>query len=187
MSLWTAGSVHVGAAQFWLGVTVPADVTALALTSNEPATGTHMGITEGDAVVTINQSKLEIASENHLAPVDVVVTEERMTIAFKAKEALITQIVKYLTGQNYVSQSSKDVLRIGGNSTATKTSCVLVAPQRGQTNKNIVAMIYSAYPSGDLNWMFARGSQQIFDVQFTGLAITTRTVGDQVGQLWRDQ
>lgn len=181
---FTPNRIHVGPARIFAGVTAPASgapPTFLAHTAGVPATGTEIGLTNGDTVFTYEAKKNEIQAEQFYAGVDVYLTQESAKVTFMAQESTVVALKASFDSIGQFSDGTKDAFYAGSGSgafTCLKQTIVLTARQRVNTAKYILIMLYVAYPSKGLNYPFARTKPAMTAVEFTALADVTRTAGD---------
>lgn len=180
--------IHVGPARIFVGVTAPtsgAPPTALTHTAGVPATGTEIGLTNGDTVFTYEAKKTEIAAEQYYAGVDVFLTQESAKVTFTAQESTVIALKQSFDAIGQFSDGTGDLFYGGSGSGAfacLKQTVVLTARQRVNPAKYIIIMLYVAYPSKGLNYAFSRTKPAMNPVEFSGLADTTRTAGDAIFQ-----
>lgn len=82
----TAANIRVGAGRLYMGTTPPAQGVALTITNGVPATGTEVGLTEGEAIFTYEVTYFEVMAEQSLGIVGVFATEEAAQLEFTMKE-----------------------------------------------------------------------------------------------------
>lgn len=187
---FSPNSIMVGPARVFAGVTAPASgapPTFLAHTAGVPATGTEIGLTNGDTVFTYEAKKNEIQAEQYYAGVDVYLTQESAKVTFTAQESTVVALKAAFDAIGQFSDGTKDAFYAGSGSGAfacLKQTIVLTARQRVNTSKYIVIMMYVAYPSKGLNYPFSLTKPGMTPVEFTALADTTRTAGDAMFQFF---
>ena len=82
------------------------------------------------------------------------------------------------------SQSYEEV-SFGGLIAIPKTSVAVISARRDASGKFVVAQLYQAYQAEAVQVPFQRTKVTTDKVKFAGLADPTRTVGDQVGKIYR--
>jgi hypothetical protein len=185
---FTPNRIHVGPARLFVGVTAPASgapPTFVAHTAGVPATGTEIGLTNGDTVFTYEATKSEIQAEQYYAGVDVFLTQEKAKITFTAQEATVVALRAAFDNIGQFTDGTKEAFYAGSGSGAfacLKQTVMLTARQRVNPAKYLVLMMYLAYPSKGMNFPFSRTKPGMSPVEFTGLADVTRTAGDAIFQ-----
>jgi len=185
---FTPNRIHVGPARLFVGVTAPASgapPTFVAHTAGVPATGTEIGLTNGDTVFTYEATKSEIQAEQYYAGVDVFLTQEKAKITFTAQEATVVALRAAFDNIGQFTDGTKEAFYAGSGSGAfacLKQTVMLTARQRVNPAKYIVIMMYLAYPSKGMNFPFSRTKPGMSPVEFSGLADVTRTAGDAIFQ-----
>jgi len=184
--------IEVGPARVFLGVTLPASgagPTLMGHTAGVPATGTEIGLTEGDTVLEIMSEKKEILAEQFYAPVEVFLTLQRAKVTFTAKESTVIGLRAALDAIGQTTTATEDLYYFGAGAGAfacLKQSVFLSARRRDNPAKYIICVLYSCYASKGLTYTFSRTKEATYPVELTALAITTRTAGDCMGQFYRE-
>ncbi len=182
--------IMVGPARIFLGSTAPTSGTPpnwIGHTAGVPADGTEAGLTENDTVFMYEPKKTEIQAEQYYAPIGVFLTLEACKLTFTAQESTVIALQAALDNTGQFSDGTKDAFYIGAGTGAfaVKTQTVFFsARQRVNTSKYIIGMMYLAYASKGLNYVFSRTKKGTYAVELTGIADTTRTPGDAVAQFY---
>ncbi len=185
--------IHWGPARIFLGVTAPATgtpPTLLTHTSGVPGTGTEVGHTEGDATYKYKATKSEINSEQVLAPVDVMTTDEMASIEFVCQEQTYNTLVTAFDNVGTVSDGAKDLFYFGGGTAilSPKTQCVvLTSIQRNAPTKFIVTVLYKVYSANGIEWNISKTKKTLYKMVLVGLADTSRNDGDRLGQHFKEK
>lgn len=184
--------IECGPARLFAGVTNPtsgAPPTWMTHTAGVPATGTEVGLTEGDTVLEITSQKNTIEAEQYYAPVGVYMTMQAAKISFTAKEMIVAALRLVLDNIGQQTTGALEGFYFGsgsGSFSCLTTSIFLSARRRDDPSKYIVALLYKAYASKPLTLPFSRTKQSVFPVELSALADTTRTSGDAIGQFYRE-
>lgn len=184
--------IEVGPARIFLGTTLPASgafPTLVTHTAGVPATGTEVGLTEGDTVIEIKSEKKEITAEQFYAPVDVFLTMQSAKVNFTAKESTVIALRAAFDAVLQQTSGTEDAFAFGSGAGAfsvLKQSVFLSARRRDNPAKYIVCLIYSAYASKPFTYTFSRTKETSYPVELTALAVTSRTAGDCMGQFYRE-
>lgn len=180
--------IHVGPARIFVGVTNPASgapPTFVAHTAGVPATGTEIGLTNGDTLFTYEAKKAEVEAEQYYAGVDVYLQQESAKLSFTAQESTVVALKAAFDNIGQFTDGTKEAFYAGSGSGAfacLKQSVMITARQRVNPAKYLIILMYVAYPSKGLNYPFGRTKPAMSPVEFTSLADTTRTAGDAMFQ-----
>lgn len=184
--------IEVGPARIFLGVTLPASgapPTLMGHTAGVPSTGTEVGLTEGDTILTITSDKTEIMAEQFYAPVEVFLTDQKAVVSFTAKESTVIGLRAAFDNIGQATTVTEDLFYFGSGAGAfacLKQSVFLSARRRDNPAKYIIVCLYNAYASKPLTYTFSRTKQATYPVELTALAVVTRTAGDCIGQFYRE-
>lgn len=184
--------IHVGAARIWTGVTLPTSGTPptyIVHTNGVPGSGTEIGLTDGDCGFTYTLKKVEITAEQSLGPVDVYSETEMVQLTFSMQEANANALKTAFDPAVGYDASSGDGFYFGGGTAvlAPGTSCIFFSSvRRDNTAKYFVGAIYKAYSKDGINFPMSRTKKGMVKVTLIGLAVLTRTAGDQMGYLRRE-
>ena len=185
---FTPNRIHVGPARIFVGVTNPTTGTPptfVAHTAGVPATGTEIGLTNGDTVFEYTADKDEIQAEQYYAGVDVFLKQESAKVSFTAQEMTVVALKAAFDNIGQFTDGTKEAFYAGSSSgafAALKQSVMITARQRVNPAKYLVILMYLAYPSKGLNIPFGRTKPAMSPVEFTALADTSRNAGDAMFQ-----
>jgi len=197
--LITPSEVHVGPGFLWVDVTVPAVGSLLLVDADGiPQGGSPLGMGPGDGHATFHASAKEelILADQVTAPIDKVMTAETAFIEFSLKSSAFSKLIKFLGHATYstgtdaglpVGAQQYEKLTFGGLVAYPSHSVAVISPIRGYSapGKYEVAVLYSTKGVSLLERQYTRTKEIIVKGRFDGLAVTTRTVGDQVGASYR--
>jgi len=184
-----ATKIKAGPGRFYIDVTPPTSPAPLALVAGVPATGTELGLTDGEAVFTYEVEYFEVMADQVLPPVAVFAQAEHARLEFTMKEYEAAKVKAALqqptlTVDN-VSSPKTDTFNIGGEAfEVTLRSVVLVSriPNTSPQRYTII-MLYKAYQSEASALRVTKSGETLMKCTFVGIADLTRNVGDTVGQL----
>lgn len=184
-------NIHIGAGRIWLGVTAPASgapPTLMGHTNGVPATGTEVGHTEGNAVFTYKPTKDTIPSEQALSVVGVFTTDEMCQLTFKAQERVYQVLRAAFDSIGTVSDGSKDLFYGGGLTITPLTQAIMLSSARRDiAAKYEVLVIYKAVNMEGVEISYGKATRSTYQITLRGLADTTRTIGDQLFQWYREK
>jgi len=197
--LITPSEVHVGPGFLWVDIAVPAVGSRLLVdTDGIPLGGSPFGMGPGDGHATFHASAKEelIQADQVTAPIDKVMTAESAYVEFSLKSSAFTKLVKFLGHATYAAGTDAGLpagaqvyeqLTFGGLIAYSSRGVAVISPIRGYSSpgKFEVAVLYSTKGVSILERQYTRTKEVIVKGRFDGLAITTRTSGDQVGSVYR--
>jgi hypothetical protein len=184
-------NIHIGGGRIWLGVTAPASgvpPTLMGHTSGVPATGTEVGHTEGNATFTYRATKELIPSEQALGAVGAFVTDELVSLAFRAQERVYQALRAAFDAIGTVTDASKDLFFGGGQTISPLTQAImLTSPRRDVAAKWEVLVIYKAVNMEGVEIAYGKANRSTYQITLRGLADTSRVIGDQLFQWYREK
>lgn len=183
-----------GEAAIYINCTKPADGADVALTDGVPAGGTWVGMTQDAAEwsykptisgVKIEQTNLEVAPR---------ITDEELTLSFKAAEAVYDKLKLALQGATFTDTPNtgttpgKRTLSVGGLTQIT-TQCVVLVSKIGSyvymaTTVNLYEwfVLYNAVSVDGVKVPYQRNATRMLQISLKGYGDPTRTVGDHLGK-----
>jgi hypothetical protein len=189
--------IHQGPGKLWLDVAVPASGNRLVIdSSGTPSAGSPVfaGATEGAATIVLTPKLEEINADQVAGPVDVVMTAEAASIEVTLMESDLAKLKNYIVNGSFStgtdstlpagSQAYEEV-SFGGLIAIPKTSVAVISARRDDSGKFVVAQLYQAYQAEAVQVPFTRTKATTYKVKFAGLADPARSVGDQVGKIYR--
>jgi hypothetical protein len=184
--------VHVGMARIFTGVTVAvsgAPPTYVTHTNGVPATGTEIGLTDGDTVFQYQLKKTEVTAEQSLGPVDVFADSEMAQLTFTMQEANANALKIAFDSSVGYDPTSGDGFYFGNGTSVLApmtTTVFFSAVRRDNTAKYFVGMLYKAYSKDGINFPMSRTKKGMVKVTLIALADLTRTAKDQMGYIRRE-
>lgn len=187
----TAANIRVGAGRVYMGVTPPALGVALTVTNGVPATGTEVGLTEGEAVFTYEVTYFESMAEQSLATVAVFATEEAAQLEFTMKEysqanindflAAMVQTANVAAPGDAVTMDIHEGGRIlgiaAGAGEVTLQAVVLVAPipnTSGVDQRYTYVLLHQAYQSESAAVRYTKSTDSMLKVTMKAVADLSR-------------
>lgn len=183
--------IRVGAGFLYFGTTAPASGSPLALTSGVPATGTGVGLTQGDVMFHYQTTYLEVEADQVLAAVKPFAIKEEMALEFSVLEYSASNILKFLGQANLttdnISTPNTDLFTMGGSSfksAVNLSSVTLVSAIPGTSpQRYTVVMLYQAFQAEAAQASFSKDKVTLLKSKWTAVPDLTRTDGDYLGQL----
>jgi hypothetical protein len=144
----------------------------------------HAGMLKTGGGVTISAEIQEKTSDNLAAPYEVTQLTAAMSVTGDmlqlANAALLLQIVP---GTTTATDTGKTGVTIGNLSTPNYTVLLAVWAKKDPT-KFMSAIMYNSYQKKGFDLKLNRKEDAAAEVEFGGLAVTSRAAGDTVGALW---
>ncbi len=187
----TAANIRVGAGRLYMGTTPPAQGVSLTITNGVPATGTEVGLTEGEAVFTYEVTYFESMAEQSLASVAVFATEEAAQLEFTMKEYSQANINDFLAAMVQTANvaaagdaASMDIHEGGrilgvaaGAGEVTLQAVLLMAPipnTSGVDQRYTYVLLHQAYQSEAAAVRFTKSGDSLLKVTFKAIADLSR-------------
>ncbi len=201
MTTGTANNLRVvsrvlGPGILWAGLAIPSAGNRLTLASvdadglytplaSENGSAYAVGATKDGSVCTVKSTSQDYMIDEILAPVD----RKLQTVEMSIKAALIgladekvTQLA--MMGFGTYSTSTGYKQNTIGYTTDTFTSLALVAPLRETPTMCYIFHIYKAIAEGGMEIAVNHKDMAASPTVFKGYAITTRSLVDQIGNVW---
>ena len=182
-----AQNLVIGPGWLYLGVPVPADNTAVALTAGQPSTGILVGYTKDGNKFSNGFTQTAIEADESKAPLWQNIATEILTIEGVLMQEIDPAVVTaMLPNAAYVAASG--LWTFGGLAqipAAAQTSVLLVAQQRDGV-KHVAAMLYSAMNTEAFILNITRKAASETPYKFEAQPLGARVIGDQLGQLWME-
>ena len=188
-----ANNIEVGAGRIWIGGVAPATGTPPTLAvhtsgvPSSPQTGfTEVGHTFGDAVFSTSGSYQDIESEQAFGIVDTYVDGQMCELTFVAQERVYLLLKTLFDGVGTVTDGSKHLFYGGGAFTVASQTVMLTAVQRKAPTKYEILTIYKAQSVSGIKLTYSRKNVGRYEVKLRGVHDTSRSVGDQLYQFFRE-
>lgn len=184
--------IRVAAGRLYANVTAPAAFTPLALTAGVPATGTEMGLTQGESVFTYEVTYDEELADQVLSPVAVFATQEQMQLEFTLLEYAAANLQDALQQVKLTSNEGTapktDTFTFGTTSptgaAVALQSIVLVSSIPGTNpQRYTIVMLYQAYQQAPSVMRYTREGSTIMKCTFRAMPLMSRSDQDLLGQV----
>lgn len=192
-----AANIHIGQGEIWVGGTPPAGgsdpndptlgtpsaVASFNTNYVAPSTGgVYVGFTNGAATLTYRPTFYMVETEQAMAEVVTIPTNEEATLAFTMLEANYTNIATaYGQGVTRVGAGFQAVY-VGSKSTVTTRVILMLSRKRTGTGYYLVTL-YAGYSHDGAAMNFERRAEARIQTTARCLADVSRPVGDQLYQL----
>jgi len=184
--------IRVAAGRLYAGVTPPASPVPLALTTGVPASGTEMGLSQGESLVTYEVTYDEEMADQILSAAAVFATQESLQLEFSLLEYGVAQVQDVLQQSKlYVEDAGSpdsDTFTMGSSSPVGATvplqSITLVSSIPGTSpTRYTIVMLYQAYQAAPSVLRYTREGSTVMKCTFRAMADTARQEQDFLGQI----
>jgi hypothetical protein len=189
--------IQIGQGDIWVGGTPPAagtDLTdptsstlnAMAAGFTQPVSGgNYVGLTNGEATLTIRPTYYSVESEQSFAEVATVPTAEEATLAAALQEVRSYQNlgIAFAQATTDVNTGVSAAVFLGSKGTLTTQTVALCAPHTLSGVGYMLLTIYRGYSSEGAALNFARRAESRLPITVRAQAVLTRPEGDQLLQL----
>lgn len=193
---YNGDKIVLGPSDVWLGVSVPsagARLTVAAdLTPDATANPTcvHLGMTESGVTFSYKPEIQDFSSDELTAPHLSRIISESMTLKGNFLQVFDWDILEKMTvggtkTKNTSTASGYHSLTAGGLSSISTFSIAVIGPDIANSSLYWVIQLYKTYNKAGFEFNVTRKNQSSAPFEFMGLAVTTRTAGDQIGAYWR--
>lgn len=185
-----AQAIHIGPADIWLGVTAPVGTpptTLMGHTMGVPATGVHVGHTEGAATWMYKSDKTEITSEQAQGPIDFFVAGETAELKFSMQERQALNLRTAFDSYGHFADAGKIVQWSGGAQFAPLTQSIFLSSvRRDNPAKFEFLLIYKGINTNGITISYQRTTKSVMEVVIKPIYDTARAAGDQLFQWVRE-
>jgi hypothetical protein len=179
-------NIHVGAADIWIGVDVPA-VPPVPLVGGYPQTGRFVGATLAPANFIYRPTTFDIMTQQDTAVQGYVITQEDLRIEFEIGELTYETLRDIWIG----SFDQGSYVSLGGIVFPKTFSVLLLVPKRLGSGTGvqptqssfIQAMVYQAVFAEDRSLPFQREGHSNVRVVARAQGVSTRQRGDRLGYI----
>jgi hypothetical protein len=187
-------NIPTGPADVWINVELPTvgseltlDATTWTPDSTASATCVHLGKISPDGLTLTWKPTFEgQMSDETSAPYRYVLGNEEATISGRWLQVLDAAILAKMTpGASQRTPVGKSVTDLGGTVAFSTYSVAVIWKMAEDPTKAVVFHLFKAFNEAGLELGIKRGSDSGSPFSFRGLAISTRTAGQQIGQFWK--
>jgi hypothetical protein len=181
--MWNAGQV-------WTGLSIPGAGAGPTLATDGTPDATanpnakHIGMTDKGTKCTYSFTKKDAMDDEHTGPHATRIVQEVMTIEGAWKQVLDAALLaKISVGGNNASITGGNVVQFGGKQQPTADCIAVIAPRSDNAAKFVCFMLYSCYNESGVQLSNTKEDETSSPFKFTALAVQSRAVGDQLGQM----
>lgn len=185
-----AANIHVGPGRIWFGITAPTTGTPPTLmthTAGVPASGTEVGHTSGNTVVTFQNTKSDINSEQTFGVVGTYNTAQTVEITMTLQERVYSIFQKLFEGAGSATAAGYDLFYAGGPISVPSFAMMISSPRRDDATKFEVFVAYKVELVSPITLTYSRTEVSMVPVTLRGVHDTARNVGDQLLQFYREK
>lgn len=186
-----ATNIHVGPGRIWFGITAPTTGTPPTLmshTAGVPASGTEVGHTSGDTVITFQNVKSDIDSEQSFGIVDTYATGQTLEITMTLQERVYNIMQTLFEGLGSVNDAAYDLFYGGGPLSSVPSIAVMISsPRRDNNAKFEVFVGYRMQMVSPVPITYSRVNRSMIAATLRGTHDSSRSVGDQLFQFYREK
>ena len=185
-----ANNIHVGPGRIWFGITAPATgapPTLMSHTAGVPASGTEVGHTNGNTTVTFQNVKSDINSEQTFGVVGTYVTAQTLEMTMTLQERVYAILQRLFEGVGSVDDAAYILFYGGGPVSVPSFSVMISSPLRQDNTKYEVFIGYKMEVVSAVPLTYSRTEVSMIAVTLRGVHDSTRTVGDQLFQFYREK
>lgn len=186
-----ANQIILGPCDVWLNVALPGNAARLSLhTDGTPLAASnpdaiHLGLTEAGVTFEYTPEIQDFTSDELTAPHLSRLISESARITGSFLQVFNWALLEKMTvGGKFNTNSAYEELTFGGLSTVTTFPVALIGQDISGSSEYWVIQLYKTYNKAGFNFTVTRRDQSKAPFEFMGLAITSRTVGDQIGNFW---
>jgi hypothetical protein len=182
-----AGKIHLGACRIFAGVTPAVTGTPPTYTTHTdgiPASGTEMGLTQGDTTFVYNPEQKLIEAEQALGYINTFTINQRASLEFTCLEQTYFALQQAFNSAGTETISAGDAFYWGGGNAALvpNTTCVMAtARQPYAPTKFIIVQLYKVATVAGYQIPLSRTKESMFRVRFEAMEDTSRNAGDRAG------
>lgn len=192
---YNANQIVLGPSDLWLNVAVPSPGARLTLDADGTPDGTanpsaiHLGMTAGGVTFEYVPEIQDFTSDELTAPHMSRIISERATLKGEFLQVFNWNLLEKMTvggtkNTNTNTSTGYEELTMGGLSTISTYPIALIGPDIQGSGQYWVVQLYKTYNKSGFSFTVTRKDQSRAPFEFTGLAVTTRTAGDQIANFW---
>ena len=193
---YNADKIVLGPSDLWLNVALPgagARMTVAAdLTPDATANPSciHLGMTAAGTTFSYKPEIQNFGSDELTAPHLSRIISEAATLKGNFLQVFDWNILEKMTvggtkTLNTSTTSGYHSLTVGGLSSITTFPICIIGPDIAAPTLYWVIQLYKTFNAAGFEFNVTRKDQSSAPFEFSGLAITTRASGDQIGSYWR--
>lgn len=188
---YNANQIILGPCDVWVNTALPAASNRITLATNgtpDDVTNTaviHLGMTEAGVTFEYTPEVQDFTSDELTAPHMSRLISESARITGNFLQVFNWALLEKMTvGGKFNTNSAYEELTFGGLSDVATFPVALIGKDISGVDQYWVIHLYKTYNKAGFSFTVTRRDQSKAPFEFMGLAITSRTAGDQIGNFW---
>lgn len=192
---YNGNQIVLGPSDLWLNVAVPNAASRLTLDADGTPDNTanpdavHLGMTAGGVTFEYMPEIQDFTSDELTAPHMSRIISEKATLKGEFLQVFNWNLLAKMTvggtkNVNTNTSTGYEELTMGGVSTVSTFSVALIGPDISGSGQYWVVQLYKTFNKSGFTFAVTRKDQSRAPFEFSGLAVTTRAVGDQIANFW---
>ena len=192
---YNGNQIVLGPSDLWLNVAIPQGGARLTLDADGTPDNTanpdaiHLGMTAGGVTFEYMPEIQDFTSDELTAPHMSRIISEKASLKGEFLQVFNWNLLAKMTvggtrNVNTNTSTGYEELTMGGVSTVSTFSVALIGPDIQGSGQYWVVQLYKTFNKSGFTFAVTRKDQSRAPFEFSGLAVTTRTVGDQIANFW---
>lgn len=192
---YNGNQIVLGPSDLWLNVAVPNAASRLTLDADGTPDNTanpdavHLGMTAGGVTFEYMPEIQDFTSDELTAPHMSRIISEKASLKGEFLQVFNWALLAKMTvggtrNVNTNTSTGYEELTMGGVSTVSTFSVALIGPDISGSGQYWVVQLYKTFNKSGFTFAVTRKDQSRAPFEFSGLAVTTRAVGDQIANFW---
>ena len=192
---YNGNQIVLGPSDLWLDVAVPNAASRLTLDADGTPDGTanptaiHLGMTAAGVTFEYMPEIQDFTSDELTAPHMSRIISEKASLKGEFLQVFNWNLLAKMTvggtrNVNTNTSTGYEELTMGGVSTVSTFSVALIGPDIQGTGQYWVVQLYKTFNKSGFTFAVTRKDQSRAPFEFSGLAVTTRAIGDQIANFW---
>ena len=192
---YNGNQIVLGPSDLWLDVAVPNAASRLTLDADGTPDNTanptaiHLGMTAAGVTFEYMPEIQDFTSDELTAPHMSRIISEKASLKGEFLQVFNWNLLAKMTvggtrSVNTNTSTGYEELTMGGVSTVSTFSVALIGPDIQGTGQYWVVQLYKTFNKSGFTFAVTRKDQSRAPFEFSGLAVTTRAIGDQIANFW---
>ena len=192
---YNSNQIILGPCDVWLNVALPGANSRMVLHTDGTPTAAdnpgcvHLGMTEAGVTFEYTPEIQDFGSDELTAPHFSRIVSESARITGNFLQVFNWQLLNRMTVGGTLTTTAGETtgyeqITFGGLSNVSTFPVALIGQDIQGSNQYWVVHLYKTFNKAGFSFTVTRRDQSKAPFEFMGLAITSRTVGDQIGNFW---
>ena len=192
---YNANQIILGPCDVWLNVALPGTGARMVVASDGTPNATdnpncvHLGMTEAGVTFEYTPEIQDFGSDELTAPHFSRIVSESARITGNFLQVFNWQLLNRMTVGGTLTTTAGETtgyeqITFGGLSNVSTFPVALIGQDIQGSNQYWVVQLYKTFNKAGFSFTVTRRDQSKAPFEFMGLAVTSRTVGDQIGNFW---